>query len=135
VSEWRWIGVNAVLAVHDRELVDYGGSDGVLSLDGLEGALGRPQNLAAYEEPDAADLAAAYAVGLARAPHAFVDANKRTAWDTARAFLRLNGFTLRFEKTSAVVLMVDIANDKIDQETVAAWFRDRLGRDRLVMLL
>jgi death on curing protein len=70
-------------------------------------------------------LAAAYAVGLTKA-HAFVDANKRTAWDTARAFLRLNGFTLRFEKTSAVLLMVAIADDKIDQTAVAAWFRDRL---------
>jgi death on curing protein len=125
VTEWRWIGRNAVLAVHDRELVDYGGSDGVLNMGSLEGALSRPQNLAAYEEPDVAELAAAYAVGLTKA-HAFVDANKRTAWDTARAFLRLNGFTLRFEKTSAVLLMVAIADDKTDQRAVAAWFRDRL---------
>ena len=76
-------------------------------------------------EPDIADLAALYAVGIAKA-HAFVDGNKRTAWASARAFLRLNGFTLRFEKTAAVLLMVDIADDRIDQTAVAAWFRDRL---------
>jgi death-on-curing protein len=59
---------------HDRLLVDYGGSEGVLNLGGLEGALGRPQNLAAYGAPgpDCTDLAAMYAVGIAKA-HAFFD--------------------------------------------------------------
>lgn len=128
MTEWRWVLRSAVMAAHDRMLADYGGSEGVLSLGGLEGALGRPQNLAAYAQPDpdVADLAAAYAVGLAKA-HAFADANKRTAWVTARAFLRLNGFTLRTpDDPAAVLLMVDIAADKIDQTEVAAWFRARL---------
>lgn len=126
--EWEWVEMNAVLAAHDQELVDYGGSDGILSIAGLQGALARPQNLAAYRnpEPDAADLAAAYAVGIAKA-HAFVDANKRTAWDTSRVFLRLNGFTLEtIDDPAAVLLMVNVAADRIDQTAVAAWFRDRL---------
>jgi death-on-curing protein len=128
VSEWRWIRRETVLATHDLQLANSGGSDGVLSLDGLEGALGRPQNLANYgeSEPDAAAMAAAYAVGLTKA-HAFVDGNKRTAWTIANAFLDLNGFTLKTaDDPTAVVLMVDIAEDKIDQAAVAAWFRDRL---------
>ena len=126
MTEWQWVERAAVLAAHDQLLAVYGGSEGV-SLDGLEGALGRPQHLVAYgvPEPDIADLAALYAVGIAKA-HAFVDGNKRTAWASARAFLRLNGFTLRFEKTAAVLLMVDIADDRVDQTAVAAWFRDRL---------
>jgi death-on-curing protein len=125
-TEWQWVGRETVLATHDLLLANYGGSDGVLSLDGLEGALGRPQNLAAYGEPDVADLAAAYAVGLAKA-HAFVDGNKRTAWTIANAFLYLNGFSLKTaDDPAAVLLMVDIADDKIDQSTVASWFRVRL---------
>jgi len=128
VPEWRWIRRETVLATHDLQLVNSGGSDGVLSLDGLEGALSRPQNLANYghSEPDVAALAAVYAVGLAKA-HAFVDGNKRTAWTIANAFLDLNGFTLKTaDDPAAVLLMVDIADDKIDQMAVAAWFRDRL---------
>ena len=126
MTEWRWIRQETVLATHDLMLAHSGGSDGVISLDGLEGALGRPRNLAAYGNPDAADLAAAYAVSLGKA-HAFVDANKRTAWTIANAFLDLNGFTLKTaDDPMAVVLMVDIADDKIDQTAVAAWFRDRL---------
>jgi death-on-curing protein len=128
VPHWRWVLRSTVLAAHDRLLADYGGFDGILSLDGLDGALGRPQNLADYgqPEPDVADLAAAYAVGIAKS-HAFVDGNKRTAWAIANTFLLLNGFTLETDDDpAAVLLMVDIAADRIDQSAVAAWFRDRL---------
>jgi death-on-curing protein len=126
VPEWHWVVRETVLAAHDLLLVNSGGSDGLLSLDGLEGALGRPQNLAAYGEPDVAELAAAYAVALAKA-HAFVDGNKRTAWTIANAFLLRNGFTLKTaDDPAAVLLMVDIADDKIDQADVASWFRARL---------
>jgi death on curing protein len=91
--------------------------------------LGRPQNLANYGNPapDVADLAGSYAMSLAKA-HAFVDGNKRPAWATSRAFLRLNGYTVQFEKMSSVLLMVDAADDKIDETALASWFRARLIR-------
>ena len=41
MTEWQWVERAAVLAAHDQLLAVYGGSEGV-SLDGLEGALGRP---------------------------------------------------------------------------------------------
>ena len=60
-----------------------------------------------------------------------MDGNKRTAWTIANAFLDLNGFTLKTaDDPAAVLLMVDIADDKIDQMA-----RRRVGfRDRLVPL-
>jgi death on curing protein len=127
MKKWQWVERAAVMAAHDRLLVDYGGSEGVLSLDGLDGALGRPQNLAAYgaPEPDIADLAAVYAVGIAKA-HAFVDGNKRTAWATMRAFLRLNGYTFNFEKMAAVLLMEDVAKGNIDEVALTSWIRPKL---------
>ncbi|MEI9905637.1 MAG: type II toxin-antitoxin system death-on-curing family toxin [Asticcacaulis sp.] len=62
----------------------------------LTSALARPQNLAAYGNPDVAALAAAYAYGLAK-NHGFVDGNKRTAWIAARLFLADNGYRLTFD--------------------------------------
>ena len=47
-------------------------------------------NLFAYGDPSLAEIAAAYAFGIAKA-HAFIDGNKRTAFVTAATFLRLNG--------------------------------------------
>ncbi|MDQ2804570.1 MAG: type II toxin-antitoxin system death-on-curing family toxin [Pseudomonadota bacterium] len=127
MSHWVWVRLAVVLAVHDRALAAYGGSEGIRDLGVLEGALGRPQNLAAYEEPDIADLAALYAAGIAKA-HAFVDGNKRTAWTIARTFLELNGHGLACEKAEAVLVMERVANDLVDATALAEWFRCRLRR-------
>ncbi len=88
-------------------------------------ALARPQNLAAYEEPDAAALAAAYAYGLAR-NHGFVDGNKRTAWVTARLFLSLNSTPIRFTPDDAADIMEQMAAGHVSEEALAQWFRDRI---------
>jgi death-on-curing protein len=63
--------------------------------------LARPQNLAAYSEPDACSVAAAYAYGIAQ-NHGFVDGNKRTAWVIARLFLADNGCNLTFNQLEAI---------------------------------
>jgi death-on-curing protein len=82
-------------------------------------------NLAAYADPDVADLAAAYAFGLAR-DHGFVDGNKRTAWVVARVFLADNGGRLRFEPLDAVRTMEGVADGTVSEAALATWFRDRL---------
>ena len=76
--------------------------DGVRDPGPVESALARPANLARYGNPDAADLAAAYAYGIAK-NHGFLDGNKRTAWVTARLFLADNGRRLEFDPADAIV--------------------------------
>lgn len=126
MNNWLWIELAAVLAAHDRLLAEYGGSDGVRDMGGLERALGRPQNLAVYgDNHDIADLAASYAVGIAKA-HAFVDGNKRVAWATARSFMRLNGHGLTYDKAEAVTIMLRVAEGTVEGDELPAWFRDRL---------
>ncbi|MGI4942036.1 MAG: type II toxin-antitoxin system death-on-curing family toxin, partial [Janthinobacterium lividum] len=88
-------------------------------------ALARPQNLAAYGEPDAAALAAAYAYGIAR-NHGFSDGNKRAAWVVARLFLADNGYRLRFDAADAVRTVEALAGGALPEEELAAWFRERL---------
>lgn len=124
---WRWVDHAVVLAMHDMQLAQHGGLDGVRDGNALHAALARPAQLASYGEPppDAADLAAAYAHGLARS-HAFSDANKRTAWVTARLFLRDNGYVLRFDQAEAVEVMVAVAQGAMSQDELADWFRTRL---------
>jgi death-on-curing protein len=122
---WRWVGVDVTLAIHDRQLAEHGGLDGVRDRGAVESALARPQNLAAYGEPDAADLAAAYAYGIAR-NHGFADGNKRTAWVVARLFLADNHYTLTFDPPDAIRTMEGVAGGAIDEVQLAQWFRDRI---------
>ena len=78
----NWIDARVVLAIHDRQLAEHG-ADGIRDGGAIESALARPANLAAYGNPDAAELAAAYIHGLAT-DHGFIDGNTRTAWVTGR---------------------------------------------------
>jgi len=125
VTDWRWIGLDLVLAVHDRQLSEHGGLGGVRDLAAVESALARPPNLLAYETPDAADLAAAYAYGLAR-NHGFADGNERTAWVVARVFLADNHIRLGFEKPAAVRIMESVAAGAVTEAELAQWFRVRI---------
>ena len=125
MTTWRWIGIQLVHAIYDRQLSEHGGLAGVRDAGAVESALARPQNLAAYGDPDVASLAAAYAFGLAR-NHGFSDGNKRTAWVVARLFLADNGYRLRFEPMDAVRLVEGLAGGTVPEEIFASWFRERM---------
>lgn len=125
MTAWRWVGHKVAYAVHDRQLAEHGGLDGIRDQGAVESALARPQNRAMYDNPDAAALAAAYAYGLAR-NHGFVDGNKRTAWVVARLFLADNGCRLRFDKLEAVQIVEAVAAGNLSEDDLAAWFRKHL---------
>ena len=127
MSDWRWVAADVVLAIHDRQIAEHGGLDGVREIGAVLSALARAQNKAAFGEPDAADLAAAYANGLARS-HGFSDGNKRTAWVAARLFLADNGLTLRFEALDAVRIMEAAAAGALTEAELAAWIRAAIAR-------
>ncbi len=90
----------------------------------LDSALARAQNLAVYGEPDVADLAAAYAYGLAK-NHPFVDGNKRAAFLSVGLFLGLNGHRLTASQAEATVAVFGLAAGDIDEPSFAQWLRDR----------
>ena len=123
MTDWRWVGSDVVYAIHDRQLAEHGGLDGVRDAGAVESALARPQNLAAYGEPDVADLAAAYAYGLA-SNHAFNDANKRTAWACCVLFLKVNGVELDTPAAIVVERMPLLAAGQLGEADFAVWLRD-----------
>lgn len=119
---WRWVSAEVLLAVHEEQLAEHGGAAGVRDLGLFESALARPQNQAAYGNPDAADLAAAYGVGLAK-NHPFIDGNKRTAFVAVELFLALNGHDLVADDADCVLTMLSVAAGSLDEPGFAAWLR------------
>lgn len=122
MKKWVWIDPRAIVAIHDEQLAEHGGGAGVRDAGLLESALARPVNLALYEKPDAAALAAYYAVGLAK-NHPFVDGNKRTAFVALELFLALNGFRLLANDVECVTTMLGVAAGDIDEAALADWIR------------
>lgn len=122
-----WLSKPLVLAIHDRQLAEHGGSPGLRDDHLLESALARPQQLEAYGDPppDLAALAAALAFGLAR-NHPFVDGNKRTAHVAYRSFLLLNGAELAAPAEEMFLQMLALAEGRLSEADFAQWLRVRL---------
>lgn len=114
------------MAAHAEQLAEHGGGEGVRDAGMLDSAMARPQNLAAYGEPDAAALAAAYAFGIAR-NHPFVDGNKRTAAVVSETFLVLNGYALDVTDAELVVAFLALAAGELPEAELADWFREHLS--------
>ncbi len=105
-----FLEVGDVIEIHRSALLT-GGIDGVLNSTLLDSAVKAPK--ATFDgKPlydSLASMAAAYAWGLAR-NHAFVDGNKRTAFQSALTFLDTNGYRLTVGM-EWVEIMVRIAGE------------------------
>ena len=119
---WRWVDKRLLLILHDESLAEHGGASGMRDEGLLDSALVRPLNLLAHGDPDAADLAAAYGLGLAK-NHAFVDGNKRAAFLAVGLFLALNGYRLNASQADATLTVMALAAGEIDEAEFARWIR------------
>ena len=120
--DWSWIEERTVLAIHEEQLEQHGGGAGLRDMGLLKSALARPQQIAAYAQPDVCDLAAAYASGIAR-NHPFIDGNKRTAWVVARVFLLLHGRDRSADDEQCYLTMLSLAAGDLSQEAFVDWLR------------
>jgi len=120
---WRWIDRRALELLHDESIAEHGGAPGLRDEGLFESALARPLNLAAYGEPDLAELAAAYGVGLAK-NHPFIDGNKRVAFLAVGLFLAINGQRLVATQADATLTMLAVAAGTLDESGFAQWLRE-----------
>jgi death-on-curing protein len=120
---WTWVSRAALDLLHDESLAEHGGAPGLRDEGLFESALARPQNLAHYGQPDFADLAASYVVGLAK-NHPFVDGNKRVAFLAVGLILSLNGMRLAATQADATLAMLAVAAGTLDEPAFAQWLRD-----------
>ncbi len=126
MSHWVWLDRAVLIAAHNEQLAEHGGAAGFRDEGLFDSALARPPNLAAYESPDAAALAASYAVAVAK-NHPFADGNKRTAFVAMELFLWLNGHELNASDAECVLAMLALAAGEWDEATLAAWLRERVA--------
>jgi len=122
VTDWQWVGETTILAVHEQQLAEHGGSAGIRDRGLLESALARPINRAGYGSPDVFELAAAYAFGISR-NHPFIDGNKRTAYIAMELFLLKNGYSCEASDPDALLTMVQLAEGQMTEQDYATWLR------------
>jgi death-on-curing protein len=118
----RWVTKSVVLAIHEQQIAEHGGTQGIRDIGLLESALARPQNLTAYGEPDLAGMAAAYAFGIAR-DHPFLDGNKRTSYVATLVFLRLNGLDTSSDEATRLQIWMNLAAGDLTEDQLGEWLR------------
>jgi death-on-curing protein len=121
MGEPVWIEHRLVLAIHDRQLAEHGGAEGLRDETLLESALARPLNHLLYTKADIIDLAAKYTVAIVQ-NHPFVDGNKRTGFVVGVLFLELDGYRFVASEEDAAQAVLELAAGTIDEHS----FRDFL---------
>jgi death on curing protein len=127
MSEPVWIESELVLAIHDRQLVEHGGAEGLRDEALLQSALGRPLNHFAYESSGVVELAAKYTAGIVQ-NHPFVDGNKRTGFVVGVLFLELNGYRFTASEEAAAQAVLELAAGKMDERGLCEFLRANADR-------
>jgi death-on-curing protein len=117
------------LLIHQESIERHGGSLGLRDAGLLDSAVHAPQASFGGEfmYPSLYDMAAVYLIHLA-SNHAFVDGNKRTAWWSEKAFLKMNGVSIKPRWDDIVGLMIKVASGEArDWREVSAWLESCAG--------
>src|SRR4029077_5977225 len=103
MEERVYLTVAEVLAIHHRQIEAYGGIHGLRDQGSLEAAVFRSQT--GYYN-GLAEEAAALLESLAN-NHAFLDGNKRVAFDATHTFVLVNGFTIEADPLATYTFITD----------------------------
>lgn len=121
IPEPGWVTLTTVLAIHQQQLKEHGGSSGIRDRNLLESALARPRQIYNYaDDPSLPQLAAAYAGGITH-NHPFLDGNKRTAFVVMAVFLARNGWRFKAPQVDVVVKMLAFAGGTLEEERFTKW--------------
>lgn len=114
-----------MLSIHDKQIRLYGGLSGIRDEGLLESAISQPQATFGGEflHPTIVEQAAAYLFHINK-NHAFVDGNKRTAFDVMVTFLNLNDYELNLTPEEAEELTIQVADDKVNKEELIEILKD-----------
>jgi death-on-curing protein len=121
-TDWKWVDPEVVLAIHDQQIAEHAGANGIRDIGLIESALARAKNLASYSASDVFDLAAEYGYGIAR-NHGYIDGNKRTAYVVTLLFLALNGHDLTAQAVERVLVFEKLGRGDLAPDEFARWLR------------
>ena len=123
MTETKWFTYEEALAAHNVQLRRFGGAPELRDEGLLRSALERPRNKWHYEGAELPEIAASYAFGLIK-NHAFVDGNKRIAFISMVAFLRMNGIAFKPDQAQSTAIMLATAAGEVSEQSLARWIRD-----------
>lgn len=123
MNEPDFLSLEEVIAIHDDQLLRYGGRPGILDMTRLQTAVAMPTTGAGgdYFHTDIFLMAAAYLYHISQ-DHPFVDGNKRTGVVAAIVFLYLNGLRIETEELDLEEMVISVAEGRTDKRQLQDFF-------------
>lgn len=120
----HWLSQRLVMAIHQEQIAEHGGANGLRDEGLLASALARPQNLLTYGQiTELPRLASAYTFGIVK-NHPFIDGNKRTGFVCGVTFLFLNGYQFAHQEIEVVKIIQALARGIVTEDQLQQWFID-----------
>lgn len=123
-----FLQLSEVLAIHQDQIVRYGGAPGMRELHLVESAIAVPQAGVGedYLHEGLFEMAAAYLYYIVQ-DHPFVDGNKRTGLASALVFLKMNGVSVEPDDRLEA-LVREVARGKANKTRVVDLLRELAGQ-------
>lgn len=120
----NYIGIEEVLAIHDKIIKETGGKPGIFSFTLLHSAVERPKATFAGVElyPSIFEKSSALIHSLIQ-NHPFDDGNKRTALATSVRFLFINGYVLNHPVEETISFTLNIQKKKFTFKKISGWLK------------
>lgn len=125
----RYLTLNEALELHERIIVQTGGSSGLREVGGLESALAQPRMTFGGAElyPTIAEKAAALGFSIIQ-NHPFVDGNKRTGHAAMEIFLVLNGYELDKSVDEQETVILQVASGLLTRSAFTNWVNSSIRK-------
>jgi len=115
-----FLDMEDVLALHKRQLEQFGGAPGIRDAGLIEAALARPQS--GYYK-DRIEEAAALWESLTM-NHGFIDGNKRVGFAATYVFLGVNGYSINASvKVTLKFVIGKLESGEFNKGVLEAWLR------------
>lgn len=117
--------IEVVIYIHERIIENAGGKQGIRDFALLHSALERCKATFGGEDlyPETLDKAAALWHSLTM-NHAFLDGNKRTAYEVMRRFLYLNGYSIVSSTEEKIRICISIDNEGLELRDIVKWLKE-----------
>src|ERR1700677_4261739 len=119
-----FLSLEKILEIHQIQIQEFGGGDGIRDIGLLQSATSMPQAQfgGQYLHASLHEVAAAYLYHLAL-NHPFIDGNKRVGAMAADIFLLMNGILLTADEADLADITLEVAQRKMEKPEIAAFFR------------
>lgn len=125
MTNYSALSIEAVLYLHEQIIDRAGGKQGIRDFALLHSALERCKATFAGEDlyPTTFDKAATLLHSLVM-NHAFLDGNKRTAYQVMKRFLFTNGFKMNVSQAEIVRFCISVDNEGVKPKEIVSWLRE-----------